>query len=156
SPGHGWVAGLTDPNRVMTHFISNGLPGKLGALVIAGLFAGAMSSFSAGLNSLSTATYVDFATRFGRKPGSEQKNVALAKLLTLAWGAAIILVAAVIGGDEAIMMTAAKIMGPFSGPLLGLFLLGMLSKRANSFGAIAGALVGVVATVYVTYFTSAH
>src|SRR5688572_24373715 len=45
-PAHAWVGGLTDSNRVMTHFISHGLPGTLGALVIAGLFAGTMSSFS--------------------------------------------------------------------------------------------------------------
>ncbi|MDB6170255.1 MAG: hypothetical protein JWM88_3119 [Verrucomicrobia bacterium] len=155
-PGHEWVGGLTDANRVITHFISNGLPGKLGAIVIAGLFAGTMSSFSAGLNSLSTATYIDFVTRFGGPARSERQGVARAKLLTLFWGVAIVLVAALIGGSDSIFAIGAKVIGPFSGPLLGIFLLGMLSRRANNVGAIAGAIVGAAATVYVPYCTPIH
>jgi SSS family transporter len=155
-PGHEWVAGLSDANRVMTHFISNGLPGKLGALVIAGLFAGTMSSFSAGLNSLSTATYVDFVTRFGKKAATEKSGVLRAKLLTLMWGILTVGVAGLIGSGDSIFETGAKVLGPFAGPLLGMFLLGMLSKRANNFGAISGAIVGAAATVYVTYFTHVH
>jgi sodium-coupled monocarboxylate transporter 8/12 len=154
--GHEWVSGLTDPNRVMTHFITHGLPGALGALVIAGLFAGTMSSFSAGLNSLSTATYVDFYTRFGKKDPDEKVGVFHAKVITCVWGAVLIVSAVVMGGRDTIFAILAKVMSPFAGPLLGMFLLGMLSKRANSFGVIAGAVVGAGATVFVTYFTTIH
>ena len=156
TPGHDWVGGLTDANRVMTHFISHGLPGTLGAIVIAGLFAGTMSSFSAGLNSLSTATYVDFLTRFGKKDKGERQGVHHARVVTCVWGVIIILSAALLGGRDTIFAIAAKVVSPFAGPLLGLFLLGMLTKRANSFGALAGAVVGVAATVWVTYFTQLH
>lgn len=155
-PGHEWVSGLTDSNRVMTHFISHGLPGTLGAIVIAGLFAGTMSSFSAGLNSLSTATYIDFVTRFGKKDESAKEGVRHAKVVTCVWGIAIILGARLIGGSDTIVAILAKVMSPFAGPLLGMFLLGMLSRRANNFGVIAGALVGAAVTVYVTYFTKIH
>lgn len=155
-PDHAWVAGLTDPNRVMTHFISHGLPGTLGAIVIAGLFAGTMSSFSAGLNSLSTAVYVDFFTRFGKKEKSEQSGVRRAKVITCLLGAVVMLSATLVGGSDTIFAILSKVMSPFAGPLLGMFLLGMLSKRANSFGVIAGAITGATATVYSTYFTSLH
>ena len=85
-PGYEWVSSLTDPNRVLPHFISHGLPGVLGAIVIAGLFAGTMSSFSAGLNSLSTATYIDFIARFGKKKEIDERSlVRTAKLITAAW-----------------------------------------------------------------------
>jgi Na+/proline symporter len=154
--GHEWVGGLTDSNRVMTHFISHGLPGTLGALVIAGLFAGTMSSFSAGLNSLSTATYVDFYTRFGKNDASDKVGVFHAKVITCIWGVLLILSAALMGGRDTIFAILAKVMSPFAGPLLGMFLLGMLSKRANSFGVIAGAVVGAGATIFVTYFTTIH
>jgi SSS family transporter len=156
TPGHEWVGSLTDSNRVMSHYISHGLPGTLGAIVIAGLFAGTMSSFSAGLNSLSTATYVDFFTRFGKKDASEGTGVFHAKLITCAWGVLVMLSAGLMGGNDTIFAIVAKVMSPFAGPLLGMFLLGMLSKRANSFGVIAGAVVGAAATVWVTYFTKTH
>jgi sodium-coupled monocarboxylate transporter 8/12 len=155
-PGHAWVSGLTDPNRVMSHFISHGMPGALGAIVIAGLFAGTMSSFSAGLNSLSTASYVDFVTRYGRKDRTEKQGVFHAKLITGAVGALVMLGAVLVGGHDTIFAILAKVMSPFAGPLLGMFLLGMLSTRANSFGVVAGALLGAAATVYVTYFTPLH
>lgn len=156
SPDHAWVGGLTDANRVMTHFISHGLPGTLGAIVIAGLFAGTMSSFSAGLNSLGTSTYVDFLTRYGKKDESEQQGVRHARIVTCLWGIVVILSAALMGGSDTIFAILAKVISPFAGPLLGMFLLGMLSKRANSFGVIAGAVVGAAATVGVTYFTKIH
>jgi SSS family transporter len=152
-PGHEWVGGLTDSNRVMSHYISHGLPGTLGAIVIAGLFAGTMSSFSAGLNSLGTATYADFFIRFGKKESSEKRGVFHAKVITCVWGILIMLSASLVGGRDTIFAIVAKVMSPFAGPLLGMFLLGMLSRRANSFGVIAGAIVGAAATVYATYFT---
>lgn len=155
-PGYEWVNSLTDSNQVMAHFISHGLPGTLGAIVIAGLFAGTMSSFSAGLNSLSTATYIDFLTRFGKKDENAKLGVRHAKVVTCLWGIGIILAATLIGGNDTIFATLAKVMSPFAGPLLGMFLLGMLSRRANNFGVIAGALVGAAAAVYVTYFTNIH
>jgi SSS family transporter len=156
TPGHAWIGGLTDPNRVMSHFITHGLPGTLGAIVIAALFAATMSSFSAGLNSLSTATYVDFIVRFGKKHRTERQGVFGAKVVTGLWGVAIMLGAIMIGGQDTIFAILAKVMGPFAGPLLGIFLLGILSPRANSRGVIIGALVGAGATLYVTYFTSIH
>jgi SSS family transporter len=156
TPGHEWIAGLDDPNRVMSHFISNGLPGALGALVIAGLFAGTMSSLSAGLNSLSTATYVDFLTRFGKKAASEKQGVMHAKIVTCVLGLLIMIGAVALGGHETIFAIGAKIMSPFAGPLLGIFLVGLLSKRANSFGVVTGALLAVAATFYTIYGTHVH
>ncbi len=156
APGYEWVSGLTDSNRVMSHFISNGLPGILGAIVIAGLFAGTMSSLSAGLNSLSTATYVDFGTRFLDKPKSEKAGVMQAKIITCVLGVLVMLGTVLMGGHDTIFAMVAKVMSPFAGPLLGMFLVGMLSRRANSFGVIAGAIVGAAATLYVTYWTPLH
>ena len=60
------------------------------------------------------------------------------------------------GGHETIFAITAKVVSPFAGPLLGMFLLGMLSRRANSFGVMAGAVVGAGATVAVTYGTAVH
>lgn len=151
--GHDWVATLEDPNQVMTHFIIHGLPGFMGAIVIAGLFAGTMSSLSAGLNSLSTATYIDFIRRFRSTPFEGARGVSAAKLVTCLWGVVIIVAAILLGGSETIFEILAKVMSPFAGPLLGMFLVGMLSRRANSFGVLCGTVAGALVTLYVTYFT---
>jgi SSS family transporter len=156
-PGHEWVSGLTDPNRVMPHFVSHGIPGVLGAIVIAGLFAGTMASLSAGLNSLSTVSYIDVWKRFGKgKAESAKKGVARAKLITLGWGIVIVFGAKLVGGQDTILAILNKVMSPFAGPLLGMFLLGMLSKRANTFGVIAGVIFGAGATIFVTYVLKIH
>jgi SSS family transporter len=156
-PGHEWVSGLTDANRVMAHFVTHGIPGILGAIVIAGLFAGTMASLSAGLNSLSTVSYMDVWTRFGKsKTDSAKQSVTRAKLITLGWGVMVVFAARLVGGDETIFAILNKVMSPFAGPLLGMFLLGMLSKRANTFGVVAGAIFGAAATVFVTYVLKIH
>ena len=130
----------------------HGLPGGLGALVIAGLFAGTMSSFASGLNSLSTATFVDFITRFHpNKEESDRMAVRHARWVTTAWGAVTILAATFMGGTESIFEQLAKAMGLFAGPLVGMFLLGMLSRRANNQGTIVGTVAGVLVAAAVTY-----
>ncbi len=156
SPGHAWVAELTDANRVMAHFIGHGLPGALGALVLAGLFAGTMSSFSAGLHSLSTATYADFLALIRSRGTDDRRDVQVAKRVTAAWGVAIVGAALLLGGHDTIFAILAKVMSPFSGPLVGIFLLGMLSRRATTLGAWGGTLAGAAATVAVTQFTRIH
>ncbi len=115
APGHEWVAQLTDANRVMSHFVSHGLPGYLGAIVIAGLFAGTMSSLTAGLNSLSSATYVDFLVRFGAPAASEQRGVRRAKLVTCVLGGLVMLGAVLMGGHETIFGVSTD---PRFGPVL--------------------------------------
>ena len=154
-PDHEWISTLADPNRVLPHFVGNALPGILGALVIAGLFAGTMSSFASGLNSLSTATYIDLIKRFGKhKNTNEHMSVVVAKLVTTVWGMAIIVAAIYLGGKDSIFKLLAKVMGLFAGPLVGMFFLGMLSSRTNNFGVIAGAIVGMIATACAANFTN--
>lgn len=132
-------------NMVMPHFICNVLPAGLAGLVFAGLFAATMSVFSSGLNSLSTVTCVDFIQRI-RRLQSNSKAVTLenARWVTCIWG--IVVTVAAIGVDwlnmKSVVEGAAAVIGFFSGPLLGMFLLGMFTMRANSVGAILGALYG--------------
>jgi SSS family transporter len=132
-------------NMVMPHFILHVLPPSLGGLVFAGLFAATMSVFSSGLNSLSTVACVDFIQRLTPpNPESGGLTVTTARWVTLVWGIVVTLAAiAVYSADMGMVVeAAAAVIGFFSGPLLGMFLLGMVSVRANSLGAIGGALAG--------------
>ena len=134
-----------DPNMVLPHFVRNVLPPALAGLVFAGLFAATMSVFSSGLNSLSTATCMDFLQRLRRSPaGREEVTLRGARWITLAWGAVVTLAAIGVyfANMGPLLQTAAAIIGFFSGPLLGMFLLGILTRRGNSLSAILGAVCG--------------
>ena len=81
------VARTGDSNMVLPHFVRNVLPSGLAGLVFAGVFAATMSVFSSGLNSLSTATCMDFIQRLRRiRSHSEDLTLAGARWITLVWG----------------------------------------------------------------------
>ncbi|MCC7083813.1 MAG: sodium/solute symporter [Pirellulales bacterium] len=138
-------------NLVMPHFIRSVLPSGLAGLVFAGLFAATMSVFSSGLNSLSTVTCVDFVQRIRRlQANSKAVTLENARWVTFVWGLVVTLAA--IGVYSAnlgsVVEIAVSVIGFFSGPLLGMFLLGMFSMRANSTGTILGALAGFATAWY--------
>jgi sodium-coupled monocarboxylate transporter 8/12 len=144
------VAQTKDTNMVLPHFVRNVLPSGLAGLVFAGLFAATMSVFSSGLNSLSTATCMDFVQRL-RQLRSDSKELTLtnARWITLGWGLLVTLAAVGVyfAGMGSLLQVAATIIGFFAGPLLGMFLLGIFTLRANSVGAILGAISGFVAVL---------
>jgi SSS family transporter len=146
------VAETHDQNMVLPHFVRYVLPSGVAGLVFAGLFAATMSVFSSGLNSLSTVTCIDFVKRL-RRPGDGEVTLRHARRITLAWGVAVTagsLCVYVVHGDM-LMRTIESIIGFFSGPVLGMFLLGILTRRANSFGAILGALAGFATTLFLRH-----
>lgn len=135
-------------NIVMPHFIRNVLPSSLAGLVFASLFAATMSVFSSGLNSLSTVTCMDFIQRLRRRSNKNgEVSLATARWITCVWGISVTLsaVAVYFAKLGSIVEIAAAVIGFFSGPLLGMFLLGMFSTRANSVGATLGAITGFMA-----------
>lgn len=146
-----------DKNMVLPHFVRNVLPSGLAGLVFAGLFAATMSVFSSGLNSLSTATCMDFIGRLRAMRGDTRSlTLTAARCITLGWGT--IVTVAAIGVYYAhmgsLLGTAVAIIGFFSGPLLGMFLLGMFTTRATSLGAIVGAITGFVSAVLLWHHVS--
>ena len=129
------------PDRVFPHFIMKELPAGLRGFLIAGAFSAAMSTLSSALNSLANVTVVDFIDRF--RPGN---TVWRAKLLTLVWGGIVIgagLLAVRLGS---ILELIVKVNSYFYGCLLGVFLLGMTSRRVSSEGAFVG-LLGSMLTI---------
>jgi SSS family transporter len=152
------IARTNDKSMVLPHFVRNVLPSGLAGLVFAGLFAATMSVFSSGLNSLSTATCMDFIVRLRRlRPNSEEMTLTGARWVTLVWGVVVTLAAigvyvAHIGSS--LIETSTAILGFFSGPLLGMFLLGIFTTRATSLGAILGALAGFISAILLWHHVS--
>jgi SSS family transporter len=140
-------ATLSKPDQVLANFIVNVLPPGVAGLVIAGMLAATMSSVSAGINSLSTATTIDFIQRF-RPSGSAvtDTDVRQAKWVSVFWGMLITAPAIYVGRFGTVMESCMTVIGFFTGPLLAMFLLGVLTTRTNQPGLLLGAVVGIVAS----------
>jgi len=136
-----------DWDKLVPYFAVQELPAGVSGLVIAAIFAAAMSSFDSGLNCLVATLTVDWHDRLGRKPHDDQRSLRLAKVLTYLLGAAVTLTAVLIyeTGIKSIIDASNKYLGFFGGALLGIFLLGALTRRAKALPTILGALLGVAA-----------
>tara|TARA_R110002096_G_scaffold26518_21_gene81828 strand:- start:3582 stop:6107 length:2526 start_codon:yes stop_codon:yes gene_type:complete len=135
-------------------FISRELPVGIAGIVIAAVFAAAQSTISTSMNSTSTAIVTDFFRRFGWK-GTEKAYLKLARILTVVLGGFGTLFALILawGDIESAWKTFLTIIGFVMGPLCGIFLLGMFTKRGNAKGAILGAALGVGILIWARYFT---
>jgi solute:Na+ symporter, SSS family len=138
------------PDQVMPHFVTTQVPPIITGLLVAAVFAAAMSSLDSALNSLAAALTTDFLRRF-RPAVSEAKRLAFAKAVVVTAGIIGIAVGIYSSRTEApLIELILTFMGYFAGGLLGLFLLGMLTKRANGTGAFIGAVIGTLIVLMVT------
>ena len=140
-------------DQILPYFVVTELPAGLPGLLIAAIYAGTMSATSSGINALTTATLIDFRQRLSHKQMSEAQQLKQARLLTLGYGALVIVLAFGVSKLGALIEASNKAIGLVGGPLLGLFLLGMLVRRATAWGAVAGWFAGVVVAVPVCFYT---
>jgi len=144
---------ITRADQILPYFVVTELPAGLPGLLIAAIYSGTMSATSSGINALTTATLVDFRQRLSHKKASEAQQLRTARHLTLAYGALVIVLAFGVSKLGALIEASNKAIGLVGGPLLGLFLLGMLVKRATAWGAVIGWFAGVVLAVLVAFCT---
>jgi Na+/proline symporter len=112
-----------------------------------------MSNLSAALNSLSSSSMMDFCFRFWPE-GSEARRLRMARLGTVVWALVLFGLAVVaLHRVGRVVEVGLQIASIAYGALLGVFLLGVLTKRANQSGAIAGMICGLVTEVYLWGWT---
>ncbi len=146
------------PDRLYPAFIWNYLPAGLAGLVMAAVLAAAMSNLSAALNSLASTTVMDFykplRQRAGRPERSEQGYLALARGATVAWGLILLGIGSVARHWGPVLEAGLTIASIAYGGLLGVFLLGLLTRRVGENAAIAGMAAGLGAMIYVKLGTN--
>jgi len=141
-------------DRIYPTFIVSQMPHGISGLLIAAILAAAMSNLSAALNSLSSTSIIDFYLR--RKPqADERKRLQLSRLATLLW-ALVLFGLAVLALHKVgrVVEVGLQIASVAYGALLGVFLLGVLTRRANQSGAMVGMLCGFVTELYIWLDTS--
>ena len=141
-----------DVNYIFPTFVLGHLPVGLVGLLVAAIMAAAMSSISAELNSLSTATVIDFYRRHFRPGATDRHYLAVSKLATGFWGAFACLGAVYATTLGSLIEVVNRFGSFFYGSILGVFILAILTRRATGHGAFAGLLAGMVSVAAVATF----
>ena len=166
-------AGTAPPeplDRLYPEFVWTHLPTPAAGIVVAAILAAAMSNLSAALNSLASATVMDFYIPFfGRsgfdksssgRPGAEQlaiseeKYLRLSRRVTLFWGAVLIGIAVLAREWGSVLEAGLAIASVPLGALLGVFGLGVLTRRVRENDAIVALVVGLAVILYITFGTN--
>jgi solute:Na+ symporter, SSS family len=139
-------------DRVFPHFIAKHLPPGLTGLLVAAVFAAAMSTVSTSLNSSATLLMTDYYRRFLQPQASERQCLLALYASTIVWGAlgtgmALLLVTL----TESALDIWWTLSGIFGGGMCGLFLLGMISRQARNPAAVAGVLTGVLTILWMSF-----
>jgi solute:Na+ symporter, SSS family len=140
-------------DKIYPTFIVTRMPHVISGLLIAAILAAAMSNLSAALNSLSSTTIMDFYVQL-RPQADENRRMRLARVATFVW-ALVLFVLAVIALHKAgrVVEVGLQIASVAYGALLGAFLLGVLTQRANQRGAMVGMLFGFATELYLWRWT---
>ncbi len=152
-------------DQLFPYYMGQVFPAGLTGLVIAAIFAASLSSIDSAINSLSTVAAVDFYHRLIRRRADaalggavsdavRRRQLWVSRAITLAVGLIGITLACNVSKLGTIFEIANKLVNGFTGPLLGIFLLGMFTKRANTRGVFLGGLVGTCVSLYAILWSS--
>ena len=144
-------------DEVFPLFVSSQLPAGLSGLVIAGVFAASMSSLDSSMHSIATACTVDWYRRFS--PGASDRScLNLARLLTVILGLVAVVTACLLVTFDirSLWFLFQKCLGLVSSGLVGVFILGVFTRRASAAGVLIGAAASTAALILVTWFSPLH
>jgi SSS family solute:Na+ symporter len=145
----------TAPDQILPTFIAHELPVGVAGLLVAAVFAAAMSSIDSALHSLSTTMVVDFYRRLVRPQQTEAHYLRFAQAMILLWGVVGIGAAFYVAETgESLLPFLAKYTSYFIGPVLGMFVLAVLVPFSSGHGAFFGALLSVGGLVAMVQWTS--
>jgi Na+/proline symporter len=145
--------GFNDVNYVFPTFILQNMPMGVIGLLIAAIFAAAMSSISAELNALATATTIDFYRRLYKPEATDAHYVNVGRATTFIWGIFACIVALFATNLGSLIEVVNKFGSFFYGSLLGVFVLAFVVKRARARGAFFGLLFGIVSVWIASWYT---
>jgi SSS family transporter len=140
-------------DKIFPMFIVQRLPHGIAGLVIAAIFAAAMSNLSGSLNSLSSSTVLDLIRPLLKPNAPDEELLKLSRRLTAVWGVVLIGIAIMARNWGSVFTTGLTIASLVYGPMLGAFLLGVLTKRANQTGVMVGMATSICVMSLVWYKT---
>ena len=141
------LGAVAAPDKIFPHFIATQLPLGAAGLVVAAIFAASMDS---NLNSMATLTLCDVYQRYFRPQATERESMWVLYVSTFFWGAASIAIALAMMEVGTVLDAWCNLAGIFSGGVLGLFLLGLICRRADNVAGAIGVVVGALVIFWMT------
>ncbi|GAB3917693.1 sodium:solute symporter [Mucilaginibacter boryungensis] len=138
-------------DKIMPHFMVTRIPAGLVGLIVAAILSAAMSTISSGMNSSATVFTVDIYKRYFKPGISEKQNLRLLHIMTVVFGIAGMIAGIGMIGVKSILDVWWQLSGIFAAGMLGLFLLGMISRRTNNHEAMAATIIGVLVILWLTF-----
>lgn len=139
----------TPSDQVFPHFIVHGLPTGLTGLVIAAIFSAGMSTVATSINSSATIVLTDFVKRFSKKESSDKKDMKSLYLTSLVVGIVGIVIGIVMMQVDGVLDAWWTLASIFSGGVLGLFLLTLISRSPKRVPSIIAAVAGMIVVIWI-------
>ncbi len=137
-------------DAVFPYFIANELPTGITGLLIASIFAAGMSTISTSYNSAATVLLTDYYKRFFKKSPSERQSMQMLYISSLVISICGMGIAMAMINVKSALDAWWKLASIFSGGMLGLFLLGVFSRKKNVIGAVIGVIAGLLIILWLS------
>jgi len=138
-------------DKVYPHFIVTQLPIGVRGLLIAAIMAAAMSSIDSSLNCVSSLTLLDFYKKYFKKDTDEKQDIKMLRWYTIIWGFFGTITGLAMTQVQTALETGWQLGGIAGGGVIGLFLLGLMFKRAQRWQAIVAVIASVISIAWATF-----
>ncbi len=138
-------------DKVMPHFMVHMIPTGLLGLIISAILSAAMSTISSGMNASATVFTEDIYKRYFNRGSSEKNSLKVLYIATVIVGLIGMLCGIAMIGIKSLLDAWWTLSGIFAGGMLGLFLLGLISKKTENRDALAGTLAGILVILWMTF-----
>ena len=144
-------------DKILPYYIIHALPAGISGLIIAAVFAAAMSTVDSGIHSMSTLILVDFIQPLRKRALDSRRSLRIARGLTVALGLLATASGLLVSQIEGILKAISMVGGYVASPVTALFLMGILTRRGNFGGwLIATCLVSIPSQVYIQNYSDTH
>ena len=138
-------------DKVMPHFMVNKVPVGLLGLIVAAIMSAAMSTISSGMNASATVFSVDIYQRYVKSDLTPKQSMRLLYIATTAFGLAGMVTGIAMIGVKSVLDIWWLLSGIFAGGMLGLFLLGIISRSTKNTEALIATLIGIAIIIWMTF-----
>lgn len=139
----------TPADQVFPHFIVHGLPTGITGLVIAAIFSAGMSTVATSINSSATIVLTDFVKHFSKKERTDKKDMKTLYATSLVVGIVGIIIGILMMQVDGVLDAWWTLASIFSGGVLGLFLLTLISRKPHRAASITAAVAGMLVVIWI-------
>ncbi|RDC58545.1 sodium:solute symporter [Pedobacter chinensis] len=138
-------------DKIMPHFMVTKIPVGLVGLIVSAILSAAMSTISSGMNASATVFSVDIYKRYIKQDITEKQNLSLLHMATVGFGLLGMIAGIAMIGVKSILDVWWELSGIFAAGMLGLFLLGIVSRQTKNHEAIIATIIGIVVIIWMTF-----